>query len=516
MLKLPEDLTIGRLLSHLNLNFLLPLTEADIEKEAIHVLHIGDEKTITTPFPGEEFALFVHEDKLTLSLHHNTSYLLTSSKNISWSELSEQAELWLINEMGLVLGIGEQFSQQLEELFAQEKDFDGLYLLQKLISSDVFLINQRMDILGWAGGNSLPTEPIDFVPPHPTSSPIPLTPTLLPLPGKWRKPYQHLPLLWYPLSTAGKILGYIGISRENSNLSSLSRWFLYKTGFTFLFSLAKNQSIREKERQYHRDFLFDLLYNNFDSIEVICSRGKLWGWDFSIPHFVLVGEIHNYNAFGKDQYTLQTLVTEIPRQLQKFNIQAITLERNDQIVLLCPAPELPSFKEWEPAVQKKLEHIAPLIEKLLGSRRLLFGLGNLYPTAREIHRSFQEAKLALELGPFLYPDQVLIPFHSLGIMRLLHKFDHQELFDFETELLAPLIQFDQENDLNLEETLLIYFSCNADLIASGQRLFLHPNTVRYRVKKAGELLGLDLNRFENQVNVYIALKIGRLQTLWNN
>ena len=101
-------------------------------------------------------------------------------------------------------------------------------------------------------------------------------------------------------------------------------------------------------------------------------------------------------------------------------------------------------------------------------------------------------------------------------MRLLLKLEQQELEDFRTEVLGSLLKYDQENNLHLEETLLAYLSADGDLNVAGDRLFLHPNTLRYRLKKAAEVLDRDLASLENRMNLYIALKIGRLKALWHD
>jgi DNA-binding PucR family transcriptional regulator len=152
---------------------------------------------------------------------------------------------------------------------------------------------------------------------------------------------------------------------------------------------------------------------------------------------------------------------------------------------------------------------------MFAGRKLFFGLGNLYPTAREIHRSFQEARSALELGRLLYPDQLLTSFRELGIMRLLQGLDHQELEDFRLETLKQLLESDRDGNLDLEQTLLTYFLCSGDLNQAAEKLFVHPNTVRYRLKKAAEVLDLDISRLTNQLNLFIALQVGCLKDLWS-
>ena len=74
-------------------------------------------------------------------------------------------------------------------------------------------------------------------------------------------------------------------------------------------------------------------------------------------------------------------------------------------------------------------------------------------------------------------------------------------------LLQPLETQDRERGSDLIRTLSIYFAANANASEAADRLFLHRNSLRYRLERAGELTGLDLN----DDRVRLALRLGLLE-----
>lgn len=519
--KLPEAITIGRLVQEFSLEVIgeSRVIDLSIANLAIQTLHFFEGKDIILPFPGSEISLRAGESCFELVLQFESSEIiivLESRDLLQWPEFCRNVEIWLEREQGRILAVSERYSQLLTERLAQGNVLDSLQSLQYLMGYDVFLLNKQLDILAWAGGHLIPSSPIPFLSPKRVIG-LSLPSLSLSNPsfgGEWKEEaYRQVPLTWYPISGQQGILGYLGIAAQIMEIGSLEQLFLYKTATLLFLELIKTQCVQENELLHYRDFLFDLLYNNFDSLEVICSRGKLWGWDLSYPHLVIVGEIKDFNPYSSDRELLQDLIGGITRNLKRNRSQGILIERNDQLVMLFPLKQMLPPTEWSPAADKILEAIKDSVLNVLEKRELIFGLGNVYPLARDIHRSFQEAKAALELGKIFNLEKKLTSFHNSGIIRLLYHLDYQELEDFRSEVLGPLLAFDVESNLALEETLLTYFTCNTDLNSAAQKLFLHPNTLRYRLKKAAEVLGCDLSSLENQLNIYTALKIGCLKPL---
>ncbi|MCB8816986.1 PucR family transcriptional regulator [Desulfosporosinus shakirovi] len=523
-LNLPQAITVGRLLDALSLEFIgdNKALFQSVSLLSIQTLNFTGISALSLPFAGETIVLEPSDNQiisLTLVIsntNENITLLFDQKAPALWSSFCAKTTDWLERELGRILTASEHYSQMIAKHLTNGDGFSFLNSLLDVFGCDIFLLNKQLEVLGWAGGKSLPLAPISFKPPEIKRSLPSISSLSAPLnTGHWtEKGYQTMPLTWCPLSGSKGVLGFLGLAASIEDLGSIEQFFLRKTATLILLELVKTQSIQESERQHHRDFLFDLLYNNFDSLEVIVSRGKLWGWNFAKPHFVVVGEIPNYDPDSADHERFEELVTEMTTLLQKRQPKTICLERNGQVVLLFPLQEMLPQSEWQGKVLELLEPILKKVKSIPGKQPFQFGLGNLYNSARYLHRSFQEARTALELGKLFENTDRLISFHGLGIMRLLHRLDRQELEDYRSEVLGPLLKFDKESNLNLEETLLAYYSCNTDLNLAGEKLYLHPNTLRYRLKKASEILDLDLSSLENQVNLFLALKIGRLKSLW--
>ena len=83
--------------------------------------------------------------------------------------------------------------------------------------------------------------------------------------------------------------------------------------------------------------------------------------------------------------------------------------------------------------------------------------------------------------------------------------DLQSLGEYYRHVLGP-IERDFETGPTLLGTLEAYFATDCSLDRTARSLYVHKNTVRYRLRKISKLTGLDLNKFEDRVLLYLALK----------
>ncbi len=133
--------------------------------------------------------------------------------------------------------------------------------------------------------------------------------------------------------------------------------------------------------------------------------------------------------------------------------------------------------------------------------------GPLVTDLKDLARSYQEAKTALEIGNIFMPDTKVVSCESLGIARLIYQlplplcrtFIREVFGDHSSECLEPetitTIERFFENDLNVSET--------------ARRLYIHRNTLVYRLDKIQKTTGLDLRKLEDAVTFRIALMVVR-------
>ena len=135
---------------------------------------------------------------------------------------------------------------------------------------------------------------------------------------------------------------------------------------------------------------------------------------------------------------------------------------------------------------------------------LSVGIGRLHYSVSEICRSFQEARQALSLGRFRQPEDGITCYENLGVLKLLSHIRSEELDDFVQENLGVLIEHDMQNDTDYLHTLEVYFQENESLPQAAERLFIHANTLRNRLKKIEAILGVNLNRADVRGRFYVA------------
>ncbi|WP_052326465.1 helix-turn-helix domain-containing protein [Halobacteroides halobius] len=100
-------------------------------------------------------------------------------------------------------------------------------------------------------------------------------------------------------------------------------------------------------------------------------------------------------------------------------------------------------------------------------------------------------------------------YDELGILRLLWQLDSPQLRQFTDEFLSNLIKYDQKNDTEWVEALGTFLQEGGKTQQAAKKLHIHPNTMRYRIKRIQEILNLDVHDFETQLNLSIAYKINK-------
>ena len=131
--------------------------------------------------------------------------------------------------------------------------------------------------------------------------------------------------------------------------------------------------------------------------------------------------------------------------------------------------------------------------------------GTVVNEIKEVSRSYKEARMALDVGKIFFEEKNIIAYSALGIGRLIYQlpiplckmfikeiFDGKSPDDFDEETLTTINKF-FENSLNVSET--------------SRQLYIHRNTLVYRLDKLQKSTGLDLRVFEDAITFKIALMV---------
>ena len=304
-------------------------------------------------------------------------------------------------------------------------------------------------------------------------------------------------------------LGWLVVEVDSADLTPAEKDFLDQLVHHLNFLLWHEQEIRREQRSHREQFLYDLLYHNFETSDEMIKLGKLWNMNLERPHHVLVIDFDNPLPAGQEKCILDELEHEWGRFLASRFAQPVTMQLRDQLVVLladsgqklrCQGALAKTIRLMMSQVRERSPHLPAFS----------VGIGRLYSLASDFCRSLQEARQAVSLGRFRQPENGLTCYEELGVLKLLSHIRTEELDDFVQETLGPLMEYDEENNTGYLDTLEAYFQENESLPQASERLFIHVNTLRNRLKKIQEILGVELGRASDRVRFYVACQAIRI------
>ena len=313
-----------------------------------------------------------------------------------------------------------------------------------------------------------------------------------------------------PITQGNNTLGYLFIFPSKKEGPQIYASILEFTASLASIQLYRKLEKRQEKMKFKEPFLFDLLYGNFKQPEDIYEYGDVWNWDFHLPQTVLVFSLNDFNHVFTDKQMINHLLYLVERTLIERNIKPITLKRKSQVIVIFPMED-DQEKKQRAVIEGFSTTVMNQMKTLHPDQALSCGIGKTYMGPVDLFRSFQEAKVALELGEIM---GIPLPFFSdLGLERILYKHDLQDLKEYYQATLGELQLYDASNNAQLMETLEGLAANQFDMTATSKALFLHRNTLRYRLKKIEEILDLKLDDLNNKLNITAAFKIKQLRKI---
>ena len=164
-----------------------------------------------------------------------------------------------------------------------------------------------------------------------------------------------------------------------------------------------------------------------------------------------------------------------------------------------------------------IEKIARTIVDMLNTEAMVkatVAYGTIVKEIKEVSRSYKEARMALDVGKIFFSTKNVIAYNNLGIGRLIYQlpsplckmfiseiFEGKSPDEFDEETLTTINKF-FENSLNVSET--------------SRQLYIHRNTLVYRLDKLQKSTGLDLRVFEDAITFKIALMVVKYMKYMDN
>lgn len=162
---------------------------------------------------------------------------------------------------------------------------------------------------------------------------------------------------------------------------------------------------------------------------------------------------------------------------------------------------------------KDLEKLAhSIVDTLSGEfyTHCVVGIGTVVTGIKDLARSFKDAQVALEVGKVFDTEKTIVSYDNLGIARLIYQLPTTlcEMFLKEVFKRGSIESLDQETLFTIQK----FFENNLNVSETSRKLFVHRNTLVYRLEKIKKLTGLDLREFDHAIVFKVALMVKKYLT----
>ena len=267
----------------------------------------------------------------------------------------------------------------------------------------------------------------------------------------------------------------------------------YLVGKMVAFQL-QNLLVAYKERYDKDNFIKNLLLDNLLLVDIY-SRAKKLHLQIDLKRVVIIVE----TTSGKEVNTVEMVKDYLGLTGTK---EIVTAVDENNVIIVKELPDEQSVQEIDKSARNIVTYLTK--EGLSGVR---VSFGTIVEEIKDVSRSYKEAKLALDVGKIFFEEKDVIPYSELGIGRLIYQLPIPLCQMFITEIFG-----DKNPDEFDEETLTTinkFFENSLNVSETSRQLFIHRNTLVYRLDKLQKSTGLDLRVFEDAITFKIALMVVR-------
>lgn len=252
--------------------------------------------------------------------------------------------------------------------------------------------------------------------------------------------------------------------------------------------LARLRSLTEAELRLRRDLVEELLSGTDD--EGTFARADALGHDLRRRHRVLIVEPHGPHP------DIENFFHGVRRAAQHLHVGSLVIARASTVVIVSDAAvDGPQFLS--------------AISKNTGGDECHIGIGGWCEHPRDFPRSYHHAQLALTMRHRVGTNTSgsVTFYEELGIYRILAEVQDQESVDrFIRQWLGPLLDYDTAKRSQLIPTLTAYLECGGQYDATTAVLYVHRSTLKYRLSRIRDLLGIDINDPDTRFNLQLATR----------
>lgn len=307
-----------------------------------------------------------------------------------------------------------------------------------------------------------------------------------------------------PVLAGDEVFGYIVLATPTP-LNNIELLAVEHSATVLALVLTKEKAVVEVQDKMKGDFFDELLHGVYESSEAVANRARYLGLSTDADYGVMIIDLDN---------PLMPSASDFPSQVQRIVKKALVAsyhkpilknEGNSIVIFLTV--------DQTTAVPKTLaQGIHSLLCKQFPQITLSIGIGSIYNGLDEVAHSYREARQTLKILRMIGHQSAIASFAEMGIYNFILDFTQNQPApeQFFHSTVAPLIRYDQSHKSKLAVTLRTYLESNLNAQATARKLFIHRNTLEYRLKQIIKLTGKDPELWQDRMELELAMLLAEM------
>jgi len=438
--------------------------------------------------------------------------------NLPYMDCIVPIEARITNEHAFVLERTEQIHNRLLQVMVENKGLDGICdVLYHVIGKPVFIFSGKGELLSAATGDlaeemyilNMQTLFDTYLKQHHARSL---------LENKYNKIRlsEDYSVTCIPVSVQHVILAYELIDCSYDEIQNTNLLALENASSVIAVELLQEQALIKKEEDISAQLLDDILKRKYEDINIIQQRCRYAEFEGRSDFCICVIGADAFESWmqeGKSivseaaiQDVKQNVSQVIQEEFQKGRRKVLSMLEGVGMIVMVTIKNDSDMQNCEDIIGEILGRFAESYPKMKFSA----GIGRVKKSLEQASDSLREARLARKAGRQLkYSKRKgITSFEDLSSLCFLYEYSNSsEMKKFYEETLGSLIDYDESNGTELVPTLECYFTNMRNLRITSEKLFIHKNSVIYRIKKIEEIIGESLDDYETAFNLMLCLKM---------
>lgn len=277
--------------------------------------------------------------------------------------------------------------------------------------------------------------------------------------------------------------------------------------------ICRHIMLKENEERSVNDLLEQLLFHSQPDQEELVRRAGYYGYDLTKPCQIAIISPSRLLDFIQGQKAEKDLVAlkirfeqSVRDALPTCREKILTMLRMDNVILLMPLDETPEASRGNIRI---LEGILERLAVKIPGLTVAAALGGRVERLQDARCSYLQADKVLRFPVCKTVSKQVHAYEELGIYKLLFEIEPNKLEAYYREIIEPLQEYDDKHHMELVYSLFVYFEENCNAVKTAKRLFVHRNTLDYRLKKIEEISGRSLLDPYDRLTLQLGVIVGR-------